>query len=105
MKPSSPTCTPTSKIYGGAKNDVVVIPLEALIRTGREERVIINLGEGRFEARTVRAGIESGDWVEILAGVEPGDALVISGQFLIDSEASLRASLMRMTKPVSGAAE
>ena len=85
------------KIYGGPKNDVIVIPIEALIRTGREERVIINSGEGRFEARPVRAGIESGEWVEIIEGVEPGEKLVVSGQFLIDSEASLKASMMRMT--------
>jgi Cu(I)/Ag(I) efflux system membrane fusion protein len=85
------------KIYGGPKDDVIVIPIEALIRTGREERVIISRGEGRFEARPVRAGIESGEWVEIIEGVEPGDNLVISGQFLIDSEASLKASMMRMT--------
>jgi len=84
------------KIYGGAKDDVVVIPVEALIRTGREERVIISREEGRFESRTVRAGIESGAWVEILEGVEPGENIVVSGQFLIDSEASLKASMMRM---------
>ncbi|MGB5438063.1 MAG: efflux RND transporter periplasmic adaptor subunit [Gammaproteobacteria bacterium] len=88
------------KIYGGAKNDVIVIPLEALIRTGRAERVIIGRGAGRFEARQVRAGIESGDWVEILSGVEPGDRVVVSGQFLIDSEASLKASMTRMGTPV-----
>ena len=91
------------KIFGGAKNDVVVIPLEALIRTGREERVIIARGEGRFEPRAVRAGIESGEWVEILEGVEPGDAIVVSGQFLIDSEASLKASMTRMSAPVMNA--
>ena len=85
------------KIYGGAKDDVIVIPIEALIRTGREERVIIARGAGRFEARQVRAGIESGDWVEILEGVQPGENIVVSGQFLIDSEASLKASMMRMT--------
>lgn len=45
------------KIYGGPREDVIVIPLEALIRTGREERVLIALGEGRFEARPVRSGI------------------------------------------------
>jgi Cu(I)/Ag(I) efflux system membrane fusion protein len=88
------------KIYGGPKNDVIVIPLEALIRTGRAERVIIGRGAGRFEARQVRAGIESGDWVEILSGVEPGDRVVVSGQFLIDSEASLKASMTRMGTPV-----
>ena len=87
------------KIYGGPKNDVVVIPLEALIRTGREQRVIIARGEGRFESRPVRIGIESGEWLEILEGVEPGERIVISGQFLIDSEASLKASMMRMSTP------
>ena len=83
-------------IYGGPKDDAVVIPLEALIRTGREERVVIALGEGRFESRSVQAGIESGEWVEVLEGVQPGEDIVVSGQFLIDSEASLKASMMRM---------
>jgi membrane fusion protein, copper/silver efflux system len=86
------------KIFGGASKDNIVIPLEGLIRTGREERVILSLGEGRFAARTVTAGIESGDYVEILDGVEQGDEIVTSGQFLIDSEASMRASINRMSE-------
>lgn len=85
------------KIFGGATEDTIVIPLEALIRTGREERVIIALGEGRFEARTVKAGIESGEFVEILEGLDADENVVTSGQFLIDSEASMRASLNRMS--------
>lgn len=89
------------KIYGGAKENTIVIPLEGLIRTGRDERVIIDLGEGRFEARDVKAGIESGNYVEILDGVSDGDKIVTSGQFLIDSEASMRASLTRMTEPAA----
>jgi Cu(I)/Ag(I) efflux system membrane fusion protein len=87
------------KIFGGAKENTIVIPLEGLIRSGREERVILALGDGRFEARNVRAGIESGNYVEILQGVQEGDDIVTSGQFLIDSEASMRASLNRMTDP------
>ena len=87
------------KIFGGAKNDILIIPLEALIRTGRNERVIIALGEGRFEARTVSAGIESGDWVEIVSGLKEGEDVVASGQFLIDSEASIKASFNRMSRP------
>lgn len=85
------------RIFGGPKENTIVIPVEGLIRTGRDERVIIALGEGRFEAREVVAGIESGDYVEIKHGVQEGDEIVISGQFLIDSEASMRASLTRMS--------
>jgi Cu(I)/Ag(I) efflux system membrane fusion protein len=87
------------RIYGGPKEAVIVIPVEALIRTGRESRVVIALGDGKFTSRTVTAGIESGDWVEILAGIEPGDEVVTSGQFLLDSEASLKASMTRMQSP------
>jgi len=89
------------RIFGGPREDIIVIPLEGLIRTGSAERVIIALGDGRFEAREVRAGIESGDWVEIVAGLDAGEEVVISGQFLIDSEASFRASMMRMSTPES----
>ncbi len=85
------------RIFGGPKDNTIVIPVEGLIRTGRDERVIVALGEGRFEARDVVAGIESGDYVEIKRGLQHGDEIVISGQFLIDSEASMRASLMRMS--------
>ena len=93
------------RIFGGPKEDIVVIPLDGLIRTGRDERVIIDLGEGRFEARDVVAGIESGEYVEIIQGVEDGERIVVSGQFLIDSEASMRASLTRMSNDETGDAD
>ena len=85
------------KIFSGAKNNILVIPTEALIRTGVEERVIISKGEGKFEARTVTSGLESGDYIELLTGVIEGDQVVVSGQFLIDSEASLRGSMSRLS--------
>ena len=72
------------------------MPREALIRTGTEQRVIIDLGNGRFAPRKIKAGIESGDWVEVIEGINENDNVVVSGQFLIDSEASLKASLVRM---------
>ena len=93
------------KIYGGPKEDIIVIPVEALIRTGREERVVLALGEGRFASRRVTAGIESGAWIEILDGLAAGETVVTSGQFLIDSEASLKASLQRMGSPADGMPE
>ena len=92
-------------IYGGPKEDVIISPREALIRTGVEERVIVGLGEGRFAARAVTAGIESGDWVEIASGLDQGEQVVVSGQFLIDSEASLKASLLRMSDARGNAAQ
>jgi len=86
-------------IYGGAKKNIIIVPREALIRAGAEERVIIALGKGRYEARLVTAGIESGDFIEIIKGLREDEAVVTSGQFLIDSEASLKASLARMSQP------
>ena len=93
------------RIFSGPKNDVIVLPIEALIRTGSEERIIVAKDEGHFEARSVRAGIESGDWVEIIEGIDEGEKVVISGQFLIDSEASMKASLRRMSTPETGGME
>lgn len=84
------------RIFAGPKDNVLSIPREALIKTGDSQRVIVALGEGKFRAREVSAGIESGDFVEIISGLEEGDKVVTSGQFLIDSEASLRASFNRM---------
>jgi len=84
------------RIYAGPKDDVLSIPREALIRTGSSTRVILAKGDGHFDAREVVAGIESGDWVEIQQGLQKGDEVVTSGQFLIDSEASLKASFSRM---------
>ncbi|MDH5764486.1 MAG: efflux RND transporter periplasmic adaptor subunit [Gammaproteobacteria bacterium] len=83
-------------IYGGAKENVLMIPREAMIRTGQEVRVILGLGEGKFTPREIKTGIESGDWVEVIDGLAEADKVVVSGQFLIDSEASLKASLIRM---------
>ena len=84
------------RIFAGPREDILIIPREALIRTGENERVILALGEGRFTAQEVVSGIESGDWVEIRRGLEEGDRVVTSGQFLIDSEASIRGALNRL---------
>lgn len=85
-------------IFGGAKRDILVIPREALIRTGHETRVILDMGEGKFMPRNIVAGVESGDNVEVIAGLKENERVVTSGQFLIDSEASLKASLSRMSE-------
>jgi membrane fusion protein, copper/silver efflux system len=83
-------------IFAGEKKDVISIPREALIRDADHERVIKALGEGRFQAREVIVGMESGDWIEVISGLNESDEIVISSQFLIDSESNLKASLYRM---------
>ena len=84
------------KLYSGIKQDVLSVPREAVINSGRMTRVLIAKGDGKFVPREVTTGIESGDYTEILSGLDEGDRVVISGQFLIDSEASLKGSLTRM---------
>lgn len=74
----------------------LAIPREALIRTGTRTAVVLALGGGRFQPTDVVAGAELGDWIDIRSGLKEGDSVVVSGQFLIDSESSLRASFWRI---------
>jgi len=86
-----------ARIYASPIQDAVSVPLEALIQTGEGDRVVVALSGGLFDARAVTAGIESGDRVQILSGLKPGEHVVISGQFLLDSEESLRGGLDRLS--------
>lgn len=79
-----------------SKSNVLSIPLEALLRSSHGDRVIVSLSDGRFQARSVTTGIESGDKIEILSGLKAGEKVVVSGQFLIDSETNLQAGLERL---------
>jgi len=76
--------------------DVVHVPREAVIRGGSIDRVVVALGQGRFHAKPVRLGIESGDRVAIRSGILAGEDIVVSGQFLIDSESNIESALSRM---------
>ncbi len=77
---------------------VLAVPSEALIYTGTRTVVVVMDGE-RFRAATVKAGAEMDGRTEILAGLKPGERVVVSGQFLIDSEASLKSTLDRLEAP------
>jgi Cu(I)/Ag(I) efflux system membrane fusion protein len=84
------------RIFAGPVDGEVFIPREALIRTGQRERVLVRTDDERFEVREVSSGMESGEFVAILAGLRPGETVVTSGQFLLDSEASVAADGARM---------
>ena len=78
------------------RKDAVLVPTEAVIRTGRRSVVISAQGQGRFTPVDVETGIESNGQTEIYKGIRAGDNVVVSSQFLIDSEANLKAALTRM---------
>ena len=85
-------------IYGGPKRDVLNLPREALILTGERELVVKVVGDNEFQPVVVETGMWQGDSVEVLAGLDEGDEVVLSGQFLIDSESNLQASFRRLSE-------
>ncbi|MEE4137698.1 MAG: efflux RND transporter periplasmic adaptor subunit [Desulforhopalus sp.] len=84
-------------LHQPAEENLLLIPREALIQTGDSERVILADDAGRFTVAAVQSGGEFGEEVAIITGLAEGDRVVVSGQFLLDSESSLRAAVTRMT--------
>lgn len=92
------------ELYGGPKRDVLAVPVSALILTGTNNRVVVQTADDTFEQREVHVGLIVGDQAEIMHGLAHGEKVVTSGQFLLDSEASLKASRMGGEQPASGGA-
>jgi Cu(I)/Ag(I) efflux system membrane fusion protein len=83
-------------IFMAPKSNTLNIPTEALIRSAEGNRVIVALGKGQFQVRSVATGMETIESIEILSGLKEGEKIVTSGQFLIDSEANLKSSIQRI---------
>jgi Cu(I)/Ag(I) efflux system membrane fusion protein len=83
-------------IRAGEKTSVITIPRQAVIYQGGMKRVVKSVGNGKFRSTRIETGIESGELIEVISGLDPADVVVISGQFLIDSESNLSADLMRI---------
>lgn len=81
----------------GATIDQLTVPSEAILRNIQGEHVIVALGDGKFQARSVKTGNSSAGRMEILSGLKEGDDVVTSAQFLIDSESSLQESLGKLS--------
>lgn len=77
-------------------DQALVVPREAVIRTGSQDRVVLALGEGRFRSTVVELGRVGERSVEVRSGLAAGDTVVVSAQFLLDSESSKSADLRRM---------
>ena len=80
---------------GGDTRAALLVPSEAVIRTGTRTIVMLSSKDGRYHPAEVRAGRESGGQTEILEGLREGEQVVASGQFLLDSEASLTGIAVR----------
>ncbi len=80
-------------IKGESSKDYPTIPETAIIRSGKENRVILSLGDGKFKPVDVKLGLYANGYYQVLSGVKEGDAIVTSGQFMIDSESSLRSAV------------
>lgn len=89
-------------IHSDVQENVVVIPAEAVIRSGDQAQVFVLRGPGKFEPRQVKLGVESDGRVSVLEGVMAGDLVVTSAQFLVDSESSLREATDKMMEVSKG---
>jgi Cu(I)/Ag(I) efflux system membrane fusion protein len=84
-------------IHTGTDDNSLLIPKEALIRTGHQDRVVLALGDGYFKSIAVTVGSFDSEHAQILSGLSAGDEIVSSAQFLLDSESSKSSDFKRMS--------
>jgi Cu(I)/Ag(I) efflux system membrane fusion protein len=83
-------------VHASRQLDAVAVPEEAVLRSGVREQVFVVRAPGKFEPREVELGISSEGWTQIREGVQPGEEVVVSAQFLLDSESKLREAATKM---------
>lgn len=86
----------TLNFNSAARKDILLVPTEAVITTGTRNVVMVTQGDGKFSPVEVEIGMETNGQTEIRKGLEEGQKVVVSGQFLIDSEANLKGTATRM---------
>jgi len=86
------------KIESPVSHQAVVVPSEAVLDTGLKQHVFIALGEGRFEPREVKLGVygNENNYREVISGLKGGEDVVISAQFMLDSESRFREAVQMM---------
>ena len=77
----------------GSKEKVLAVPDSAVLHSGTRQVVLIDLGDGRFEPRTVKLGPHADGYAEVLGGLTEGEKVVVKANFLIDAESNLKAAL------------
>ncbi|MFV2089773.1 MAG: efflux RND transporter periplasmic adaptor subunit [Pseudomonadales bacterium] len=92
-------------ILASRQDLATVIPSEAVVRSGSQDRVFVVKGLGEFEPRVVKLGLQANGSVIVLEGMQPGEEVVTSSQFLIDSESSLREATAKMMELTASGAK
>jgi Cu(I)/Ag(I) efflux system membrane fusion protein len=87
----------TLTIHSPSKAGAVTVPDQAVIHSGLRTIIVVAKGGGFFEPREIKIGQTAGGYTEVLEGVSDGEEIVVSSQFLIDSESNLKAAVMKMT--------
>jgi Cu(I)/Ag(I) efflux system membrane fusion protein len=84
-------------VAGAPRPNALAIPASAVIRSGKRTIAVVALGKGRFEPRDIQLGLDAGDgWLEVLSGLREGEEVVISSQFLIDSESNFQEAVRKL---------
>lgn len=87
-----------------ARPQTLLVPRQAVIQLGQQNRVVLDLGEGNFKSVAVTLGESNSEQVEVLEGLQAGDRVVVSAQFLVDSESSKTSDFARMEAPADNSA-
>ncbi len=91
-----PNMFATIQIHHNEQQPLLLVPSEAVIRSGKASRVVLALGDGQFKSIEVKTGRKSDDYIEIISGIDEGEEVVTSAQFLLDSESSKTSDFKRM---------
>ena len=88
------------RIEAQSTRDALTIPADAVLNSGSGKHVFVALGEGKFAPREIKTGLEGENGrVQVLEGVQEGEQVVTSAQFMLDSESKLREAIQKMTEP------
>ena len=94
----------SAQIQAELDDSAVLVPEEAVLRSGAKNTVFVALAGGKFEARDVTLGVEAeNDLIQVISGLNAGERVVTSGQFLLDSESQLREAIEKMRGPTPAA--
>ena len=87
-------------IYGDKQDSRLAVPKESVIRTGKQDRAVLALGNGQFKSVAIKIGSITDEYIEVLAGLSEGEKIVSSAQFLLDSESSKNSDFKRLSHPI-----